>query len=672
MLTALMLASTVAMGSGGGDLPISLDELDAKLQSLHLTDQRFRSTYTVTGTMRTPGEDWDPQAWFFREHVEVIGDAPSLRANIRSERRDETTGFEPVAAGGQIIIWDGRTFTRKVSSPGEAFLTFSDDGRQTASFSPYVREFNLISRTFLGTLISDALHSVAHDTVVDHRYQDGVLTLRLQDHTASIIQRELSVQLEPSFQLMSFTTEVSDTQSGEPFDPERIRHHHVLRYSDWMELDGTLLPGRMINEGRFLMLDGPHVGQMRESRVEYVRDSLERLEEVDPEVWTVPVLPHASVDDQRHGVQYDLGRRRLRLGEVTYFLTEPILHPPLRPADQLRLIAGAQINSRHHRDLSLRYRFTPDLRDRDRPGHELLAELQQVVRASDADSLARRTELIGRLVEVEPQASELFGLLPLRWSQHWRDDGIDIDTEAKPVIEAQPDQGDYVNEAAYWSVARRFTVESFDADGATEAVEQFIEAHRGDPRGARLLMMLALRHPDADTSKAARQRLARDFPHTSEGQDVHSAIRMTEGVGEAFDIAFTDAITGVEITSDDLLGRPVVVYFWATWCGPCRPVMQKLVELREPYGKRGAEFIGINMDGDARRAVDYCREHGMNWPQYVEPGAAFDHPIAERWGVSGIPHLLLIDHHGRVVDTNVSFNLLGLHIDRLLREAGLD
>ena len=60
--------------------------------------------------------------------------------------------------------------------------------------------------------------------------------------------------------------------------------------------------------------------------------------------------------------------------------------------------------------------------------------------------------------------------------------------------------------------------------------------------------------------------------------------------------------------ADEVLaaGRPVVVDFWAPWCGPCKAVEGALGELEAEYGDRVA-FVKMNVDEEPERAA----EHGV-------------------------------------------------------------
>jgi thioredoxin 1 len=62
----------------------------------------------------------------------------------------------------------------------------------------------------------------------------------------------------------------------------------------------------------------------------------------------------------------------------------------------------------------------------------------------------------------------------------------------------------------------------------------------------------------------------------------------------------TDATFAAEVLE---AGRPVVVDFWAPWCGPCKAVGKVLEELEAEHGER-IGFVKVNIDDDPLHAAD--------------------------------------------------------------------
>jgi cytochrome c biogenesis protein CcmG/thiol:disulfide interchange protein DsbE len=102
------------------------------------------------------------------------------------------------------------------------------------------------------------------------------------------------------------------------------------------------------------------------------------------------------------------------------------------------------------------------------------------------------------------------------------------------------------------------------------------------------------------------------------------------------------------ISSDDLVGRPVVLNFWASWCAPCREEAPLLERSWREYRREGVVFLGVNIkDGqsDARRFVE---EFDITYPMVRD--ANLD--LSTDLGVQGLPETFFVDHEWRLLGTS--------------------
>ncbi len=116
------------------------------------------------------------------------------------------------------------------------------------------------------------------------------------------------------------------------------------------------------------------------------------------------------------------------------------------------------------------------------------------------------------------------------------------------------------------------------------------------------------------------------------------------------DITMADR-DGVSRSLRDWKGRPVIVNFWATWCGPCRDEIPLLKALRNQRKSEQLEVIGIAID--ARDAVlKYAREIGVDYPILI--GEQDGYRAAEAFGVALVlPFSVFADTKGRIVTLKI-------------------
>lgn len=128
------------------------------------------------------------------------------------------------------------------------------------------------------------------------------------------------------------------------------------------------------------------------------------------------------------------------------------------------------------------------------------------------------------------------------------------------------------------------------------------------------------------------------------------------------------ANNGGDISVESLKGKVVLLDFWAIWCGPCIATFPHLREWNEEYHDQGLQIVGVTRyygyqwDEETEKAVrgqdtevapedeyvaitNFLKSHDLEHPSFVTPKET---EMQKAFGVTGIPHAVLIDRQGNI------------------------
>jgi thiol-disulfide isomerase/thioredoxin len=116
----------------------------------------------------------------------------------------------------------------------------------------------------------------------------------------------------------------------------------------------------------------------------------------------------------------------------------------------------------------------------------------------------------------------------------------------------------------------------------------------------------------------------------------------------------------------DFRGKPVLVDFWASWCGPCKATMPEIERLHRKYRPR-LQVIGINIEGNSPDVLAYLDQGGYSF-RVLFDGGNWEGVVARSYGVTSIPRTFLIDAEGRVLFSGHPNRLREEQIQAALRQ----
>ena len=149
-----------------------------------------------------------------------------------------------------------------------------------------------------------------------------------------------------------------------------------------------------------------------------------------------------------------------------------------------------------------------------------------------------------------------------------------------------------------------------------------------------------------DISLSGAQQSAAPQTQSTAEPEVQSTTEPEEDVTPAPDFTMQDA-DGGSVSLSDHLGTPVVLNFWASWCGPCKNEMPAFDALAAEYAGK-VDFMMVNLTDGAGETVEsaseFIAQQGYSFPVYFDT----DSEGSNAYYVRSIPMTFFIDAKGNI------------------------
>jgi thiol-disulfide isomerase/thioredoxin len=147
----------------------------------------------------------------------------------------------------------------------------------------------------------------------------------------------------------------------------------------------------------------------------------------------------------------------------------------------------------------------------------------------------------------------------------------------------------------------------------------------------------------------------------------------TPGIPNRVDLSGKDAqvfdvkaLNGTPYSLSSLKGKPILLDFWASWCGPCKQAIPALENLNRDYKDLGLVILGIDVGEDRGTVETFLKTTPASYPIVL----GIDSDIQSQYQVSVYPTYVLIDSAGKIVAHQMGFTG-ETNLRNLLTKAGL-
>jgi thiol-disulfide isomerase/thioredoxin len=191
-----------------------------------------------------------------------------------------------------------------------------------------------------------------------------------------------------------------------------------------------------------------------------------------------------------------------------------------------------------------------------------------------------------------------------------------------------------------------------------EQLEEFAQSYPESVDAADAMIQIGLNHELSGKEREAEtwyKKVAARFPKSTSGEKATGALARLNIEGRQMSLV-GKTLDGKNLDSKSMRGSPILVHYWASWCEPCKQDMAELRKTQAKYAQQKLQIIGVNLDTDAKSAIDFLNStNAFPWPQLHEQGG-FDSSLSVRLGVLSVPVTILIDGEGKVVKRTSHFS----------------
>lgn len=102
---------------------------------------------------------------------------------------------------------------------------------------------------------------------------------------------------------------------------------------------------------------------------------------------------------------------------------------------------------------------------------------------------------------------------------------------------------------------------------------------------------------------------------------------------------------GQAVNLSSYQGKPVILFFWTTWCPYCRQELKILNQRYSVMAKEGIVILGVNVGESESKVQRFFKDDQLNFKVLVDKAGL----LADKYDLSGVPTYIFLDKTGQVI-----------------------
>lgn len=107
-----------------------------------------------------------------------------------------------------------------------------------------------------------------------------------------------------------------------------------------------------------------------------------------------------------------------------------------------------------------------------------------------------------------------------------------------------------------------------------------------------------------------------------------------------------------EVSFSDFRGKPIILFFWTTWCPYCRQELRELNDMQKKISLTDTQVLAINIEEPAERVQRFLDNRQMLYKVLLDKDAT----VASSYGILGVPTFIYINRAGNIVSYSNYFS----------------